>query len=1367
MFRTSHSLTRLAFGAALGLAVSAAAMGATTGRPFKPAALPQTTAKVTAPLGGTTTSSGRVAVMVELFDTPAAIDYAAALADTSVSKERALVNARAAARAKVALLGPRQDQLGAALAAAPIRAHELFRLKKAMNAIAVRVDPAQLQLIRALPGVKRARLITPEVPSNITSVPFIGAPPAWGNALGLGKGLLGTGVRIGIIDTGIDYQHPMFGGTGALADYQANDRVTIHPGLFPTPKVVGGFDFAGDAYDASNDPTPDPNPTDCNDHGSHVAGTAAGMGVNADGTPFTGPYGPGAPPSSLRIGPGVAPGASLYAIRIFGCGGATQLTTQGIEFAMDPSGRGDFSDHLDVINMSLGSPFGGLADTTAQAAQAAALVGVVVVAAAGNSGDTYFIGGSPASADYALSAAAIVDSGIPGAVLQVTAPPAVAGNYAAAAAAFGFPQTPNPSGQSGNVVLVQSATGVPQQGCDGNFTNAAALAGSIALIERGTCGFQQKVGNAQAAGAIGAIVFNNVPGDPTLINMGAAGATPVITIPSVFISNTDGQTLAAQSGVAATLAGATAGDTMASFSSRGPRGGGTFPIRLKPDISAPGLNIPSTQSGMTCTSASNLGCIVPSDSGFIPGGQLLVLSGTSMATPHAAGTMALLKELHPTWSVEELKALAMNGADHDTTVGADGSGLKYGLGRVGAGRIDIPESATSNVTAFSDDNPGLVTMNFLSPMPVNGISTEVRNLRLVNHGSQAATLNLGIDNLTPAAGVSFSLANPAQSQVTVPPNSSIQVPVQMQADPTKMDHTADPTIAPVQAAPAPLNALGNLPRSWLTEAGSYLTLTQGTAAPLRVPLYAAPRPASAMAGAAPISTHGVGAGSSEIDLSGIQVCTGTVGGGACSGNFPLTETSLVTPFELQVSHPLNPFVPPWANIQYAGVTYDAADDLLLFGISTWGPWSTINDVAFNVYIDTQNNGTFDKIVFDSSPGGMAGSLFGTGNLGQDAFISAFFDVAGQTVSTEQFVNLLDDSQVDTRVFANNVRFLAVSPHDIGMTGTQFRWRVETCPGFLPLCTPLANFRYDGADGPYTYNFAAPGLDFGGNFLAFDLNGTSLPLNFNLGNFVANGSLGALLLHTHNDGGTQAQAVPLDSSRFADLAVTSAVAPATIRPQIGQVVTLTVTVTNGGPNRARAVQIFDNLPEGLAYLSDDSGGSFDPSSDLWTVGQLAAGSSATLHLVARVVGTGEIVNTARVAFSKPLDPNPENDISTLNLSAPHLADLALTAAGSAVGHLATFTVTAKNNGPDPSYNARVHVLLGGAHVQPTQATVSQGTFDPVSGIWSLGSIGSGSTETLRFTVHVTDGSVGMTATAISTTADPILTNNRATATVRIH
>jgi uncharacterized repeat protein (TIGR01451 family) len=1372
MPRVPQQLLRLTLSLALGLAVAAAGTASPWGAAPRPGAA---NATVKAPLSGAAAGS-RVPVMVELAEPPAAVDWAAAIADRSVPKAQALANARRASRAKIALLKPRQSQLSARLAAAPLNAQELFRLQRVMNAVAVMIEPAKLDQIRALPGVKRVRVITPEFPTNATSVPFIGAPELWANTIGLPENITGTGVRIGIIDTGIDYQHPMFGGTGALADYKANDRVTIHPGLFPTAKVVGGFDFVGDAYDGSNTPMPDPNPMDCFAHGSHVAGTAAGFGVNSDGTPYTGPYGPAptTPFSSLRIGPGVAPGALLYAIRIFGCGGSTGVTTQGIEFAVDPDGDGDLSDHLDVINMSLGSPYGGLSDTSAQAADAAALVGVIVVSAQGNSGDTYFIGGSPGSAERGIAAAASVDAGIPGAVLTVNAPASIAGNYAAAAAAFGG-GTPPPAGQTGSVVEVQSATGTAPQGCDGNYTNAAAIKGNIALIMRGTCSFQKKVTNAQAAGAIGAIVFNNVPGDPTLINMGGDGVSPPVTIPSLFISFDDGMTIAGASGVNATLNAASAADTLASFSSRGPRGGGSFPIGLKPDVAAPGVAIPSTQTGIVCTMASQ-GCIVPDPSGFIPGGQVLVLSGTSMATPHTAGTMALLRQLHPDWSVEELKALLMNGALHDITVGVNGAGATFGLGRVGAGRIDVPSSAQNSVTAFNDDDPGTVTLGFDSP--VVGSVDQVKQLRVVNHGSQAATFDLGVDNRTAAPGVSFSLADATQATLSVPAGSAVQVPVQMQATAAKMDHGVDSTVAPGQAAPAPLNGLGVLPRHWLTEAGSYLTFGQGGTTKLRVPLYSAPVAASAMAGTAPIPTGGAGAGTTAIQLSGIGVCTGTVASGQCSGNFPATEASLVTPFELQAVHALDPTIPSFANLQYVGVAYDRADNLLLFGISTWGPWSSPTDVAFNVYIDTQNSGTFDKILFNSNPGEMAQSLFGNGGAnGQDSFITAFFDTAAQTVSTENFVNLLPANIVDSRLFANNVIVLAVSPIDLGLKSTAFRYRVESCPGFLPLCTPLASFRYDGVDGPFTWDFGAQGLDFGGNFLAFDLDGTSLPANFNVGNYLANHSLGALLLHHHNTGGTQAQVLPIQGSRFADVSVAAAIAPATVpAAKINTQVTLTIQAANAGPNRARQVVVFDSLPAGLTYLSDDGGGAYDPSLGLWTVGQLGVGANATLHIRATVTGTGEIVNTAQIGSSKPIDPNPENDVAQVTLNAPRLADLAVTAGASAgsvkAGTGVTFTVTVDNNGAnfgaDPSYNPRVHVILGGAKYDAKHISVSQGSFDPASGIWQLGSVGSGAKETLQFrVVPLHTGSVGINVNAIASTPDPNLINNHASVSVAVH
>ena len=118
---------------------------------------------------------------------------------------------------------------------------------KAVNGSAYVVDnAATIEQLRLLPGVKNVHIIEQESPSISTSVPFIGAPAAWSGPQPLG--VTGQNVRIGIIDTGIDYQHATFGGTGLLADYQANDRTVAPDAYFPNARVVGGKDFAGDGY---------------------------------------------------------------------------------------------------------------------------------------------------------------------------------------------------------------------------------------------------------------------------------------------------------------------------------------------------------------------------------------------------------------------------------------------------------------------------------------------------------------------------------------------------------------------------------------------------------------------------------------------------------------------------------------------------------------------------------------------------------------------------------------------------------------------------------------------------------------------------------------------------------------------------------------------------------------------------------------------------------------------------------------------------------------------------------------------------------------------------------------------------------------
>jgi len=223
----------------------------------------------------------------------------------------------------------------------------------------------------------------------------------------------GTGMRIGIIDTGIDYTHKMFGGAGTRAAYTANDPKVVESGSFPTAKVKGGIDFVGATYDAGSPrfddhiPKPDNDPLDVQGHGSHVAGTAAGRG------------------DDTNTHDGVAPAAELYALKVFSDVdyGSTSdhVVISAFEWAADPNGDLDPKDHLDVVNLSLGSNFGTQHVLYEEALGALATGGnVITVCSAGNSGDNAFIVGSPSTAPESISVAASVDHAVGGDALADT-----------------------------------------------------------------------------------------------------------------------------------------------------------------------------------------------------------------------------------------------------------------------------------------------------------------------------------------------------------------------------------------------------------------------------------------------------------------------------------------------------------------------------------------------------------------------------------------------------------------------------------------------------------------------------------------------------------------------------------------------------------------------------------------------------------------------------------------------------------------------------------------------------------------------------------------------------------------------------------
>ncbi|WP_287128078.1 S8 family serine peptidase [Candidatus Cyanaurora vandensis] len=1037
---------------------------------FTPAAAAQTVQGPASPLQTIVdTSRPPMTVMLQLSDRPAALVWAELHnrprpeAVASTRAQRARIEA-----AQRALL-PTLNRLGATV---------LYRIQNAYNGIAVRVTPEILDQLRELPGVT-VRDLPAEEPNNASGIPLIGAPIAW--SAGLGN--RGEGIKIGIIDTGIDYMHTNFGGPG-LTGYPTNNTTVAEdtPGIFPG-KVAGGYDFAGDAYNASGlgttTPVPDADPMDCNGHGSHVAGTAAGYGVNSDGTTYGGVYNTSTPFSTLTVGPGVAPLASLYAIRVFGCVGSTTLTPQGINWAIDPNGDGDFSDRLDVINMSLGSSYGDPENPSAVASDNAAAAGIIVVASAGNSGDLYYVSGSPGSSGQTITVASSVDATTWFAGFQVNAGPL--GLYKATEAAFG-PQ------MAGNLALTPPVNPVsvtadllyPTTNQDGCATyTPGTFTGKIAVIDRGTCTFKFKAKSAQDAGAVGVLLVNNSAGDPIVAGDDTTITTP-ITIPVMMVGLSDGPTLKG-TGINGTLTAAYRGllttvnasltDTLSSFSSRGPRLGGSA---LKPDLTAVGDTVFSTANGTGTVGTT--------------------LSGTSMAAPHVAGSAALLRQLLPTWTVEEIKALLMNTATTSVLLPAAGTTtplVSVGAGRVGTGRINVQNAIATPVIAYNADEPGLVSVSFGAPEVLSDLTLS-KTVKVVNKGNTPVTYTLGYLTGSDVPGVSFSYP----PTVEIPTNSTITFPVTLTATAALMKHTRDITVSATQGIP-PFNA-----RHWLSEENGVLTLTPTSGIGLRLSLYAAPRPVADMGTVQTFIPFTAPTGTVMINSSGTPVDTGTT--------YPTDIVSLVKPLELQYTsfdEPTSTGLGNSADLKAVGVNSDystrggsVANTVLSFGIATHSPWSNPIQVAFNILIDNNRDGVDDYLVNNLNLGGtdIPVSTYRTPPTNTSAFVA-------------YLINGLPASAFDTGIFNNAAMVLPVRAGTVGLTDTnsRFNYKIQAFQrGVLIEETPTL-----------TYDAARPGLDTSGGtqepFLYFDRPITSVPVVYDQANYAANQSKGLLMLHLHN------------------------------------------------------------------------------------------------------------------------------------------------------------------------------------------------------------------------------------------------------------
>jgi subtilisin family serine protease len=611
----------------------------------------------------------------------------------------------------------------------------------ALNAVAVQLNGTPLATIAAAPMVQSTEYNALYHPNLSESYKIINALGAWGGQAG--RATAGAGIKIGDIDTGIDNLHPFFNPTGfsyppGFPKCDAADSTSHTPDQdceYVSPKVIVAKVFYNKNHQQNLDAQA------IQDHGTHTAGIAAGIydptlnavvnGVNIDDMS------------------GIAPGAWLGNYNVFP-GGVLDARSEDILNAVDAA----VADGMDVLNLSLGGSYHGNNDLLAIGLDNAADAGVVVAVAAGNSGPGQGTVESPGRARKVITVAASTNKHFVG--QPFTYP--MGGGTTVGAAVGDFPPLPTSSfGLFFNTELT-ACTSV-----DGGAS------GKVVVVNRGGCTFSAKVRNAIAAGAIGVVVLNNVAGDPTAMAKDGGGGD---NLPAVMLGKNEGAALRTAnppdaSAVATFQEFVTANqDILAGFSSQGPT---AIDLAVKPDVTSVGVNV---LSSITCV-GKPAGC--PGD-----GSGWAFFSGTSMSTPHIAGSAAVLKNLHSSWSPAQIKSALVNHADlvikdaitalHDVGPTAQGAGrenlsvaadattwmdpVSASFGKVTLGHPASLTITLSNPSA-SDETFAVSTTKF-TPSTFGGTVPLIYN---------AGTLSAGDNRIT------------VPSSVTVPANGSITLTV--------------------------------------------------------------------------------------------------------------------------------------------------------------------------------------------------------------------------------------------------------------------------------------------------------------------------------------------------------------------------------------------------------------------------------------------------------------------------------------------------------------------------------------------------------------------------------------------------------------
>jgi subtilisin family serine protease len=667
-------------------------------------------------LAGTEDPEARKVYIVQLAMPSAAQYHASLVAAAAKPGARATPRVRfdkasAAIQSYTSRLAEAQDKV---ILRAGAGTELIYRYSFGLNGFAARMHPAQAHKLESMDEVLHVWEDEIRPLATNYSLEFLGL---FDRDKGLRGEFDGENIVIGVIDSGIAPEHPALQDTreanrpsACRSDWAENsllgrwlcgrykDRDDIL--MFEPPvdwngacesgeqfeetacnnKLIGARWFI-DGAEASGpvDEGEIRSARDADGHGTHTSTTAAGNKVKAS------IFG-----SSIDRVEGVAPRARIAVYKACWLRPGDQrasCNTSDLANAIDAA----VADGVDIINYSVGSSLLRITAPDDLALMAAAKAGVLSVVSAGNEGPNLGTIGSPAGGPWVITAAASSRDGKSSEeAIEITSPLSIAGLIPAREANF-TPTLIELGPIDGDLALVDDDDDTLADGGDGTtsdacepLANESEVSGKIALIQRGGCEFDVKIAHAADAGAIAALVYN-IAGDPIVMN----GTPDLSDIAALMIGQADGNLILAEIDAgnvvsvrldkALLLTESETGNRMATFSARGP---GPIGDILKPDVTAPGVNI--------------LAGFSPDAANAMPGENFAYLSGTSMSAPHVAGVAALLLQAHPDWSPAAIKSALMTTARQDIT-GEDGEtdALPFDFG---AGHI-VPNDAV---------DPGLV-----------------------------------------------------------------------------------------------------------------------------------------------------------------------------------------------------------------------------------------------------------------------------------------------------------------------------------------------------------------------------------------------------------------------------------------------------------------------------------------------------------------------------------------------------------------------------------------------------------------------------------------------------------------------------------